>query len=472
MRSVRFLSMLAGAWMLLWALAASPASAAIPEEPLAAEPARFLIETITVETSRKASAGIIESETLLEEGGTYSEEDLRQAVFRVHRLPFVLGADFSLRKGSERGAYELVIQAHTARWFFFDRGLQFAHFDQLFALDTNFGSTEYFNINQTGLIGSRVFLGRSGVLYGSFGLQQDSIDGDETGGQVGYTQYDLFGRGIVVNVSYARHACCGTVVLPFGIDPNLAAWDWEEDDEAFLSLALPLSAHRSLQFGWTERRGEGAQHHRVLDPVYNLLPQILLAEDQRFRRVDARWVHDTSDDPILPSRGTVLSGGLEYASYEAEDLIERSFDFTDPPTDEPRAPFHGEQILAALSAIHHWSITPRQSVSAGGRISFGQSRVTNLEVNEVVLPRTDLDVFGGSLSARHLLRLRSHREPGDFSDLYLETGGTFGIETTSPDLALRDNPLERLELSTGITWRNQWGRLRFIFTFLDLGEVL
>ena len=468
MRSVRFPSMLAGSLMLLGALAAS---ADYPEEPLAAEPARFLIETITVETSRNAAAGIIESETLLEEGGTYSEDDLRQAVFRVHRLPFVLGADFSLRKGSERGTYELVIQAHTARWFFFDHGLQFTHFDQLYALDSNFGSTEYFNINQTGLIGSRVFLGRSGVLYGSFGLQQDSIN-DESGGQVGYTQYDLLGRGIVVNVSYTRHRCCGTVVLPFGIDPNLAAWDWAEDHQAYLSVAVPLSAHRSLQFGWTEREGEAQRHHRVLEPNFFLVEDILFAGDQRFRRVNARWVHDTSDDPLLPSRGSVLSAGLEYASYEAEDLFERSFDYPNPPTDTPRPPFQGEQLLAELSAIRHWSVTPRQSVSAGGRVSFGQSQVTNLEVNGAILPKTDLDVAGGSLSARHLVRLRTHREPGDFSDLYLETGATFGIETTSPGLALRDNPLERLELSTGITWRNQWGRLRFIFTFLDLGEVL
>ena len=466
--------MLAGAFMLLRALTVSadfPEGAAIPEEPLAVEPASFRIETITVETTREAAAGIIEAETLLKEGGTYDEDDLRHAVSRVHRLPFVLGADFSLRKGSERGAYELVIQAHSARWFFFDHGYQFAYFDQPYALDANFGSNRYFNINQTGLIGGRVFLGRSGVLYGSFGLQQDSIN-DESGGQVGYTRYDLFGRGIVANVSYARHACCGTVVLPFGIDPNLAAWDWEEDHQASLSLALPLSAHRSLQFGWTERQGEARQHHRVLDPTFGFLDEILFAGDQSFRRVDARWVQDTSDDPLLPSRGTVLSAGLEYASYEAEDLFERSFSPTDPPTETPRPPFQGEQLLAELSGTRHWSVTPRQSVSAGGRVSFGQSRVTNLEVNEAILAKTDLDVFGGSLSVRHLLRLRSHREPGDFSDLYLETGATFGVEATSPDLQLRDNPLERMELSTGITWRNQWGRLRFIFTYLDLGEVL
>ena len=126
---------LAGASMLACAFPAAAQEEPPPEavEP-SAEIARFLIETITVETDRKASVGIIESETLLKEGETYTEDDLRQAVARVHRLPFVLGADFSLRKGSERGAYELVIQTYTVRWFFYDRRVQISRFDEAFAL--------------------------------------------------------------------------------------------------------------------------------------------------------------------------------------------------------------------------------------------------------------------------------------------------------------------------------------------------
>jgi hypothetical protein len=31
--------------------------------------------------------------------------------------------------------------------------------------------------------------------------------------------------------------------------------------------------------------------------------------------------------------------------------------------------------------------------------------------------------------------------------------------------------LGRLEISTGLTFRNRWGRLRLAFTYLDLGEV-
>src|SRR5688572_16956050 len=80
----------------LLSLTALPAHA--QEEP-APEPARFLIEKIVVEGPKPAPANIVRAETLLKEGELYTEEQLRQAVYRVHHLPFVLDASFALRKG-------------------------------------------------------------------------------------------------------------------------------------------------------------------------------------------------------------------------------------------------------------------------------------------------------------------------------------------------------------------------------------
>jgi hypothetical protein len=99
----------------LLVLAALPAAA--QEEP-PPETARFLIETISVEGPKEAAANIVKAETLLRPGETYTETQLRLAIYRVHRLPFVLDANFALRKGSRRGAYELVISVQPARWFF------------------------------------------------------------------------------------------------------------------------------------------------------------------------------------------------------------------------------------------------------------------------------------------------------------------------------------------------------------------
>ena len=78
-------------WSIALLLLAAPPAQALEE------PARFLIERITVEGPKEAAANIVRAETLLREGGTYTEAELRQAIYRVQRLPFVLDASFSLR---------------------------------------------------------------------------------------------------------------------------------------------------------------------------------------------------------------------------------------------------------------------------------------------------------------------------------------------------------------------------------------
>lgn len=459
MRIVRFL--------LLFAFAASVQA----QQPPASEPASFLIQTITVETNRKAATGLIEDETLLKEGGTYTEDDLRQAVDRLRRLPFVLDATFSLRKGSERGTYELVIQAHTARWFFFDRSVNLVSFDQLYSLG-DLADDDTFSLSHSGLIGGRLFVGRSGVVYGSWGFQ-DNLGSDTNGAQVGYTQYNLLGRGIVADISLARHDCCSTNVLPFGIDPEVSSWDWSTDDLASLKVGIPLALHRSLQFGWTERRGKAHFRQRVLDPNWDTVHDQVMDGEQDSRHLEARWVHDTSDDPILPSRGTVYSAGLRYDSFRSHDVRAqryiRDLDGVFQPTEVVDLPnSRGEQLAASASATRHWSVTPRQSVSAGGQISAGRSR-SNVGSGGQQLFESELDFYGASVSGRHLLRLWTLREPDALGDFYLDTVLTYGIEGAS-DYDL--NEVERLELVTALTFRNPWGRVRLAFTFLDLGEVL
>jgi hypothetical protein len=457
--------------LLLLALAA-PIQA---QEPAAVEPASFRIETITVETPRPKAAAIIEAEMLLEEGRTYTEDDLRRAVARVHRLPFVLDATFSLRRGSERGAYELVIQANTARRFFYDRRVHLARFNQLYRLG-EFGDDDTLSGSHSGLIGGRLFPGRSGVIYGSWGFQND-LASDASGGQIGYTQYDLLGRGIVADLSLAKHGCCSTDVLPFGIDPRLSSWDWSDDEQISLKLAVPLAPHRSLQLGWTARNGRADDRRQVLEPLPGSVEDDVFDGDQDSRHLEARWVQDTSDDPLLPSRGTVVSAGLEYDSYRVNELRAHRYvrgpeGFFEPAGDAALPDFDGEQLLATVSATRIWSVTPRQSVSAGGQISVGRAQLTGFMIDDRLLPETDLDLYGASLRGRHLLRLWSLREPDNLADLYLDTALTYGIEATSPGLGVRDNPLERFDLTTGLSFRTPWGLLRLAFTFLDLGEVV
>ena len=82
------------------------------------EPVRFLIESISIEGARYSSPRILIAESRLTEGRSYSEAELRDAMFRIKRLPFVLHTDFRLAKGTERGRYVLVIAIEETKPLF------------------------------------------------------------------------------------------------------------------------------------------------------------------------------------------------------------------------------------------------------------------------------------------------------------------------------------------------------------------
>jgi len=200
-------------------LATLPATAQTPQEEAPAEPARFLIETVTVEGPKEAVANIVRAETLLRRGEPYTEEELRQAVYRLHRLPFVLDASFALRKGSRRGAYELVITVQPARWFFFDHWIRAFTFEHPMDLQDETFRGHRSSVWLGGVAGARLFVGRSGELFGAF----DSRDGL----QLGFTQYDLFHRGILASAGVSRELCCVTEVLPLALDPTFSSWSFD-----------------------------------------------------------------------------------------------------------------------------------------------------------------------------------------------------------------------------------------------------
>jgi hypothetical protein len=437
------------------------------------EPARFLLEKITVAGAREAAGRIVEAETLLRAGGTYSEEEIGQAVARVHRLPFVLDSEFSLRRGSTRGAYELVIQVEEARRFFFDHSLQGYHLAQPLDLDDDI----FTNDEQTlagsfpGLIGVRQFIGRSGVVFAA-------LDSEE-GLQLGFTRYDLFGRGIVASVGYSGLAgiCCSSEVLPQGLDPAFVSWSWGSASLLSLELGVPLDATDAVRFAWSRRDGLGGSRSEVFGH-FRFGERIYSAErsDLTLDRAELKWVRDTSDDPLVPTRGFTLAAGVERSAFETGALEEFQRSEEEPFVYVPvrRPAQESEQIAAVVSGARHWSITPRQTVSGLGRLSIGRSSLRNLPLRDGVLADQDLDVFGGSLGVRHAVRLWQARGDKGFGDLYLESRAELGIDATSPDIqpGRAPNPLERLEMSVGLIFRNAWGRLRILFSYLDVGEVV
>lgn len=452
MKKLRRLQALAAPVLGLLFLAALPGQAQESGPP--PEPVRFRLETVTVSGAKEAAANIVRAETLLEEGRSYTEADLVQAIARVQRLPFVLAASFALKKGSERGAYELVIDVQPARWFFFDQWSHAFLFDD--PVDLPDGRVD-------ALLGGRVFLGRSGVLFAALDTEQ--------GAQLGFTQYDLFHRGILLSAVVSRAGGGqATEVLPLTLDPTFASWSFEDSTRVALGLSIPAGPRQSIQGSLSERTGDARDRSPVLFSE-SRLPVFFSGDgDLSYQRAEVKWVYDTSDDPLLPTRGTSLSAGVETARFESEGLRPVS----SPDFEPPLPPFRSEQVVLALSAIRHFSVTPRQTVTVTARGSVGQARLENLFTGgengeEVELGDVSLDSLGGSIGLRHSVVLRRYREPGNLSDLRFETGAEIGGERTVPDLG--PSPLKRYSVSIGIVFRNQWGRVRATLTYLNLGEV-
>lgn len=446
----RFLTLAAlGLGLLLAALPGQAQEGSAPPEPV-----RFLLETITVSGADEAAANIVRAETLLDEGRSYTEADLVQAIARVHRLPFVLAATFALKKGSERGAYELAVDVQPARWFFFDQWSHGFQFDE--PVDLPEGRAD-------ALVGGRLFLGRSGVLFAALDTEQ--------GAQVGFTQYDLFHRGILLSAVVSRTGGGqATEVLPLTLDPTFASWSFQDSTRVSLGVSVPAGPRQSVQASLSQRTGDARERRPVL--VSEARFPVFFTGDGglTYRRAEVKWVYDTSDDPLLPTRGTSLSAGLEVARFESDSLRPATSSSFDPPL----SPFEAEQVVLAVSVIRHFSITPRQTVTLTARGSAGQSRLENLFTGtsggeEIELGDASLDSLGGAVGVRHSVALRRHRERGNLSDLRFESSAEIGGERTAPDLG--PSPLKRLSVSVGIVFRNQWGRVRATFTYLDLGEV-
>ena len=428
------------------------------DEP-APEPARFLIERITVEGPKEAAANIVRAETLLRAGELYTEDQLRQAVYRVRRIPFVLDATFSLRKGSRRGAYELLIEVTPARWFFYDAWVRTFAFEQPVVLGDESFLGDRSSVALVGLAGARHFVGRSGVVFAA-------VDSRE-GGQIGFTQYDLFHRGVLASAGISRDACCVTEVLPLGLDPSFSSWSFNETARFSLGLAIPLGGPQSIQFAASQRQGDhGSSQEVLVPPGAREGLRTMTGEDLSYRRAEAKWVWDTSDAPLIPTRGLSVSAGLEASRFAARDLV---LYVVNPLTQETLATstassLRSEQVVGAVSVIRHWPVTPRQTVSVQGRISGGISRVETLDLKGAVANGNG-ENYGISGGVAHAVTLRRSRSGGSLDDLRLESGVEVGAETVSPHMP--PSPLRRIVIHTGLVFRNAWGRARVTLSYVN-----
>ena len=244
-----------------------------------AVPTRFFIEKIEVRDAKRVSKDVVVAESRLREGQEYSEADLRDASARLGRLPFLLSAEFSLEKGSERGRYLLVVTINETKPFFYALDIRPI-------LGNNGAEPDYSDrigvADNSGTIGFRWFVGRRGALHTAIvTTDYNRFASDYAAVVVGYTQYDLFNTRAFATLNL-KHVISegGTAISPQ------------------LVVGIPLSANQTLTLEVDETRF-GEDTRTILGQAF---------DTQRGQRiVGANWSYNTTNRPFLPTRGTLLS---------------------------------------------------------------------------------------------------------------------------------------------------------------------
>jgi hypothetical protein len=313
---------------------------AVPPDPA---PASFLIEKIVVTGVRHGSEGIVASETLLRPGSTYTESQLREALHRVERLPFVVSADFSLRRGSERGRLELVIAVVETKPVFFGGVLTLAAFGD--------GSEVDWGAMASPEIGARTFFGQSGELTGTVTGIGAASGGGGTSTKalfnVAVRHHDLFGRRIV-----------GTL---------FAGVPQPSDRQAGAELAIPLKRTSVLTIAARQTRARVEFGFEPADDEFSRSTR------STTNRAEIAWRRDTTDDPFAPRQGDRL---------EAQGFVSSGHGRVSSNADPwsggwaPGRPevswtqdSESDRISGALSARHYWPLTSRLAIGAGASLT-------------------------------------------------------------------------------------------------------
>ncbi len=381
----------------------------------AQEPPKFLIEKIVVEgVARAAGRQIVADESLLKPGQTYTEPQLRQAVYRVKRLQFVVDAEFSLRKGSERGAYELVIKVEEATPVFFSAEAGAQRFQLVnFFTGKKQTTTDW---QRFGTVGGREFVGSHGLVYGSVEKVQHQ-DGELV--SAGYTQYDLFGAGSFANVE---------------LDSNEGVKGYDQR-QVFFSGGIPLTAAQSLRtdLGWASSKN-----------VFDLGSS---RDTGLFATV--AWIYNTTDDPLFPLSGTMGTAATSYR-LDAVHVVETPFDVDERVT---------ERTLGyGAGGEHFWPLTARQALEL-------RFNVSKTHVSATTEPTSQS--LQGNLTAGHAINLLGYEKTQRFGDLRFEN--VFTAEYVDQRSQFVLIPVAKtVSFTSSLLYRNRWGVLRLSFTYVDL----
>lgn len=352
---------------------------------------RFFIERIEVRNAKRVSSEVVIYESRLKEGQEYSEADLSDAATRLNRLPFLLSAEFSLDKGAERGHYVLVIAIAETRPFFFVLDARPIISSNAGIVDVDYtdrlGSAEH-----SVVFGFRQFVGRRGAVHIGLTGREDNRDftRDHTALVVGYTQYDLFGSTAFATVNLKR-PIGGTATG--ALSPQIVA-------------GIPVSPNQTVTLT--------VDQTRFADDASPFGVDLEKRDDERL--LSARWTYNTTNDPFVPTSGTLVTvtpfmAWRDIANYNLTLVF-------DPNVPQPLPPIVNAYSLHMnsrgfdVAASHWYELNERDSVVGG--VEAGLANVeqrTNRFSSEVGGYDSTYYVVHGGYS--HSLWDRERQKSGD-----------------------------------------------------------
>lgn len=378
----------------------------------------FLLETIAVEGGTAAAARIVVAESRLQEGQTAGEPELRDAMARIQRLPFVLSADFRLAKGSEPGRYVLVIVIRPMSRLFLNAGVT-----TTWSIEERRGRTPFDPVttfldqrrtsNLT--VGGRAFVGRKGMLT----LAAERVEHRNDRFTLAFTQYDLFGTRASLTAVVTAMDNPGAIRS----DSAKARNDWHFRDNFAYELigVVPLGRNDSLRASW-ERSYYPIRYVQFrpdgIYPILRSLPGI---------RKELFWIHDTTNDPLFPTSGTRITAGAIRTSMptSGSTLLGRV------KIDEYRATLE-----------HSWPVTRSQALTLGASGYEFDRRIDQYRA-----------------FARYSVDLWSRERTLRWGDLRFELEGDRFLS------ALDDQYSAESTARAGFAYRTAWGVLRMNFQY-------
>jgi hypothetical protein len=396
---------------------------------------RFPIDSVVIEGARYTSPRILIAESKIEEGRAYTEPELRNAVARVQRLPFVRHTDFRLEKGSQRGRYVLVIAIEETKLLFISyRSLQETIDTQRLVstphLDPNTGQiTPTFekvllrhNEDFT-TVGVRSFLGAKGVAHASVDFRgADRFN-------LGYTQYDVLGTraSIALLVQYRDYSFDFPEVFDAVGRRDTSFTDhvaWQ------ITGAIPLFGNNAIRATWYRQRDPYT--YRATDPrtLEGRIKIIRLV----FDHPEVSWLYDSTNDPLFPTSGTYIKAGVD---------SRRGIRFVPGPTGLTYDIEYDWNHELAGRIARYWELTPVHSISVSGDI----------------LTDNDREFQTYQLRAGYSANLWGRERTIRYGDLRFEAEAERNLQHFSE---ASSNGTAR----AGLAFRNSWGVVRLDFRYV------